>query len=114
MPRTKSDREIITHDDLIDLFRECKRTNCGVPKIANACRNRLECKFKAAIAEARAMGVLAVDLLVGLRELVDPESGEAICPPTLHTHLKHTIAQFMAIERQRESRVPQQATEVEA
>jgi hypothetical protein len=110
MPRAKSDREIVTHDELINLFRECKRMKCGAPETTNACRNRLECKFRTAIAEARTMGVLTVDLLIDLRNLVDPESGESICPRTLDTHLEHSIAHFMAIERKKEARVPQQAT----
>jgi hypothetical protein len=60
------------------------------------------------------MGVLTVDLLTDLRKLVDPESGELVCPATLHTHLDHSIAHFMALERKKEVRAPQQAAEAEA
>ena len=114
MPKAKSDCEIVTHDELIELFRECKRARFGAPEAANACRNRLECKFKAAITEAQTMGVLTVDLLFDLQRLVDPRSGESIFPPTLEMQLEHTIAHFKAIEKKRERRVSRQITEARA
>jgi hypothetical protein len=113
MPRTKINREIVTHDELINLFRECK-TNRGASEIANACRNRLECKFKTAIAEARTMGVLTVDLLVDLRDLVDPESGESVCPRKLQTHLAHSITHFTAVEKKKKISIPQQTVSARA
>jgi tryptophan synthase alpha subunit len=116
MPKGKSDREIVTHDELIKLFREYKQAKCSSPSLANACKCRLESKFKTAIAEAQTMGVLAVDLLIDLRELTDPESEEKeiVCPPTLRAYLNHSIAYSTAVEKKKEIRGSQRAAEVEA
>jgi hypothetical protein len=109
----KTDREIVTHDELVKLYRECKQAKCGPSNLVNACKCRLESKFKTAIAEARSMGVLTLDLLIDLRKLVDPESNESICPTTLQKHLDRSIAHFMAVER-KQLRPRQRATEAEA
>ena len=107
MAREK-DRDPVTHEDLIDLFRAHCRTN------DNASRNRLECKFKTAIKEGRSMGVLAVDILTDLKNLVDPETGASVCPSSLTTHLNNTIAHLTAVEAKGHRRPIQQQNEAEA
>ena len=77
MSKGNIEREPVTHDDLITLSRVHQHTH------ANADRNRLECKFRIAIKEARSMGVLAVDILTDLNTLIDPDTGERVCPPSL-------------------------------
>ena len=113
MPRKKTDREIVTHDELIRLYKECKQMKCGPPNIANACKCRLESKFKTAIAEARGMGVLTLTLLIDLRDLRDPssESKELICPSSIWGYLDRTIEHYVAIEKKRRGPIFQQVTE---
>ena len=109
MSKGNVEREPVTHDDLITLSRVHQHTH------ANADRNRLECKFRIAIKEARSMGVLAVDILTDLNTLIDPDTGERVCPPSLEKNLKGTILQLAAVEakkdKQRSSR--QTPTETE-
>jgi hypothetical protein len=92
MAREKSDRDPVTHEDLITLLRAHRLTN------NNASQNRLECKFRTAIKEARGMGVLALDILTDLKNLVDPETGESVCPASLNSHLSNTIAHLAAVD----------------
>jgi hypothetical protein len=107
MAREK-DRDPVTHEDLIDLFRAYLKAN------DNASRNRLECKFKTAINEGRKMGVLAIDILTDLKNLTDPETGASVCPPTLTSHLSNTIAHLTAVEAKGQRRPVQQPIEAEA
>ena len=111
--RVKVEREPVTHDELISLYNEYKRVEHGPRKIAEACKNRLEGKFKLAIDEARTMGVLALTILTDLRKLKDPESEESVCPAILTTHLGNTIAQFAAIEKKEMLKI-RRATPIEA
>jgi hypothetical protein len=94
----KSDRNPVTQDELVALFiAHCQAS----PDEANAQRNKLECKFKTAVKEARTMGVLTLDILNDLKTLTaaNPRTGnkETVCPPSLTRHLDNTIAHYHAI-----------------
>lgn len=82
----------ITQEDLILSFRAYHLLRQDRSSREKRARRKLENEFLVAIAEASGAGQLAYDMLIGLDELVDVESGRRICPQVHNRCLQKAIA----------------------
>jgi hypothetical protein len=99
MNAVQTKHPVITHDDLIDLFRELKQTENG-SRAQRKARSSLKRTFRTAIQEAGIIESWQLDMLQKLDELVDPKTGERVCPAgQIDNELKAAIGVAFVKER---------------
>jgi hypothetical protein len=98
MNEPKVEFPVITHEQLVDLFRKSQRAETGSRIKRKEARKVWKSTFRAAIEERIPMGSWALEMLEELDILKDPATSATVCPPGQKDLLSRVIRDARAEE----------------